>query len=131
MKSKASDYSQETKLLKQQSEILLKKVKTVVEKESFELSSELEDVFCVIISGDNDNPFDPDSPQSLLWHEQKKQALLQKDDRSKGMRWYPVMIRWCVSIYLETPGILFNCLVNVRLEHKIFWKLVQNLIAVF
>ena len=115
MKSKASDYSQETKLLKQQSEILLKKVKTVVEKESFELSSELEDVFCVIISGDNDNPFDPDSSQSLLWYEQKKQVLLQKDDKSRAMYWYPVMIRWCVSIYLKTPGILFNSVVNARL----------------
>lgn len=131
LKSKASDYSQEIKLLKQQKETLLKKVKTVVEKESVELSSVLEDVFCGIVSGDNDHPIDPVSPQNLLWHEQKKQALLQKDDRSRAMRCHPVMIRWCLIIYLKSPGILFNSVVAVRLEHNIFWKLVKNLMDVF
>ena len=127
LKSKASDYAQEIKLLKQQAANLLKKVKTVVEKESVELSPELEDAFCDIVAGDNDDhPFDPDSPQSLLWQGQKNQTLLQKDDRSRTMHWHPVMIPWCLSIYLKSPGILFNSVVTVRLEHNIFWKLVSN-----
>ena len=46
-------------------------------------------------------PFEPDSPQFLLWDEQRKQASL-KDPRS--MRWHPLMIRWCLSIYLKSPG---------------------------
>ena len=93
----------------------MRKVKNAVEKESVELSPELEDAFCGIVAGDNDHPFDPDSPQSLLWQEQKKQALLQKDGRSRAMRWHRVMIRWCLSIYLKSPGILFNSVVTVRL----------------
>ena len=127
LKSKASDYAQEIKLLKQQAANLLKKVKTVVEKESVELSPELEDAFCHIVAGDNDDhPFDPDSPQILLWQGQKNQTLLQKNDRSRTMHWHPVMIRWCLSIYLKSPGILFKSVVTVRLEHNIFWKLVSN-----
>ena len=31
----------------------------------------------------------------LLWQQQKQQAK----GKSKGMRWYPLMIRWCLSIY--------------------------------
>ena len=57
LKSKTSNYAQEIKLLKQQRDNLLKKVKSVVEKESVELSPELEDV--VLSLGINDNhPFD-------------------------------------------------------------------------
>ena len=49
---------------------ILRKVKNVVEKESVELSSALEDVFCGIVAGDgDDHPFDCDSPQSHLWCE--------------------------------------------------------------
>ena len=51
--SKASDYVQEIKLLKQQSETLLRNVKRVVEKDSFEFS--LEDILCGIVAGDNDH----------------------------------------------------------------------------
>ena len=65
LKSKASDYARQIELLKQQREHL-KKVKSVVEKESVELSPELEHGFCCIVAGNNDNhPFDPDSPQAL------------------------------------------------------------------
>ena len=45
-------------------------------------------------------PFDPETPQYLLWEQQKYQAGL-KDNR--GMRWHPLIIRWCLSIYLKSP----------------------------
>lgn len=49
----------------------------------------------------DNNPFAEDTPQRLLWEQQKKQALL-KDKR--GMRWHPLIIRWCISLYLKSPG---------------------------
>ncbi|XP_065662263.1 uncharacterized protein LOC124811383 isoform X2 [Hydra vulgaris] len=48
-----------------------------------------------------ENPFTEDSPQALLWQQQKIQAGL-KDRRS--MRWHPLIIRWCISLYLKSPS---------------------------
>ena len=45
--------------------------------------------------------FPPDSVQSLLWEQQKKQAALSN---KHSMKWHPVMIRWCVSLYLKSPS---------------------------
>ena len=45
--------------------------------------------------------FGPDSPQKVLWEQQIKQAKLKNN---KGMRWHPVMIRWCISIFIKSPG---------------------------
>ena len=36
----------------------------------------------------------------LLWQQQKQQAK----DKSKGIRWHPLMIRWCLSIYHTSPA---------------------------
>ena len=58
--------------------------------------------------------FDMDSPQYLLWQQQKKQASYKN---SRSMRWHPLMIRWCLSIYIQSPGnfvfILFFILSNL------------------
>ena len=45
--------------------------------------------------------FDESSPQFLLWQQQKHQLSLT-DNRS--MTWHPLVIRWCLSIYLKSPG---------------------------
>ena len=45
--------------------------------------------------------FPHDSPQYLLWEQQQKQASYSD---SKSMKWHPVMIRWCISIYLKSPS---------------------------
>ena len=45
--------------------------------------------------------FPRDSPQYLLWEQQQKQASCSG---SKRMKWHPVMIRWCIYIYLNSPG---------------------------
>ena len=38
--------------------------------------------------------FEPYTPQWLLWQQQKEQA---KKKDSRGMRWHPLIIRWCLS----------------------------------
>ncbi|XP_065678109.1 uncharacterized protein LOC136093118 [Hydra vulgaris] len=54
-----------------------------------------------LLSESNKNPFDNESPQFLLWEQQKLQAGLKN---SKAMKWHPIMIRWCSSIYLKSPS---------------------------
>ena len=46
-------------------------------------------------------PFAKDSPQFLLWEQQKLQSSLKN---SKAMSWHPLIIRWCLSIYLKSPS---------------------------
>ena len=48
-----------------------------------------------------DPGFQEESPQWLLWEQQKIQA--SKCD-SRGMRWHPLIIRWCLSIFLTSPA---------------------------
>ena len=45
--------------------------------------------------------FAKDSPQFLLWEQQKLQSSLKS---IKAMSWHPVIIRWCLSIYLKSPS---------------------------
>ena len=57
--------------------------------------------------------------------------MFQKDNRSKTMRWNPVMIRCFLSICQVYYLIVFNSIVTARLEQITFWKLVLNLIDAF
>ena len=45
--------------------------------------------------------FDDNTPQSLLWNQQKEFA--SKNDL-RGMRWHPLIVRWCLSIYHSSPA---------------------------
>uniref|UniRef100_A0A7M5VE59 Uncharacterized protein n=1 Tax=Clytia hemisphaerica TaxID=252671 RepID=A0A7M5VE59_9CNID len=46
-------------------------------------------------------PFPKDSVMYLLWEQQRKACRLSK---MKSMRWHPIIIRWCLGIYLKSPG---------------------------
>ena len=49
--------------------------------------------------------FDENAPKFLLWEQQRKINLLKS---ISAMKWHPVIIRWCLSIYLKSSGnILF------------------------
>ena len=62
--------------------------------------------------------FAEDTPQFLLWQQQKEEAS-KKD--SRGMRWHPLIIRLCLSIYHTSPAAykqLANRKINfLRLPH--------------
>ena len=64
------------------------------------LENDHQDALSEIIKSDAP-PFDNESPQWLLWEQQKEQA--SKTD-SRGMRWHPLIIRWCLSIYHTSPA---------------------------
>ena len=48
----------------------------------------------------SDNPFNEETPMGLLWQQQKQQAK----DKSRGMRWHPLMIQWCLSTCHTSPA---------------------------
>ena len=47
---------------------------------------------------------DPDSPQAFLWGERKRYKSIK---RKNSMKWHPVMIRCCLSIYLNLQVMAF------------------------
>ena len=49
----------------------------------------------------NDATFPEESQMRLLW-EQQKQALSAQS--TKGMRWHPLIVKWCLSLRLKSPA---------------------------
>ena len=45
--------------------------------------------------------FEENSAMALLWEQQKNASSYKK---ATSMKWHPVIIRWCLSIYLKSPG---------------------------
>ena len=59
--------------------------------------------------------FKENSAMALLWEQQKKVSSYKK---ASSMRWHPVIIRWCLSIYLKSPGNYneYECLFQHKLS---------------
>ena len=87
-------------ILKQGNGRLLKRMDKLAVSESVETNSETSNVIISEVNK-NESGFPPDSPKHLLWEQQKKLYQLKK---KTSMRWHPVMIRFCLSIYLKSPG---------------------------
>ena len=64
------------------------------------------------IFSETPNTFAEDTPQFLLWQQQKEEAS-KKD--SLGMQWHPLIIRWCLSIYHTSPA-AYKQLANRRIN---------------
>ena len=77
-----------------------KSCERMVESESIALDKE-SDVLIEEVISKRDKYFDKDSPQYLLWEQQRKQFGL---NRKSFMKWHPVVIRWCRAMYLKSPG---------------------------
>ena len=94
---KQKNYRRTRRILRQSNDRLLKRIEKLAVSESAEINSVTSDV----IVNKNQSGFPPDSPKHLLWEQQKKLYQLKK----KTSMWYhPVMIQWCLSIYLKSPG---------------------------
>ena len=100
LEQKAKELQKERHILKQSNDRLLKRIDKLAVSESVEINSETSNVIISVVNK-NESGFPPDSPKHLLWEQQKKLYQLKK---KTSMRWHPVMIRWCLSIYLESPG---------------------------
>lgn len=79
---------------------LHERIERMVEWESIALDEESDMLIEEVISK-SDKYFDKDSPQYLLCEKQRKQLGLK---RKSFMKWHSVVIRWCLAIYLKSPG---------------------------
>ena len=75
---------------------LHERIERMVERESMTLEEESDMLIEEVISK-SDKYVDKDSPHTFPW----EQFGLK---RISSMKWHPVVIRWCLTIYLKYPG---------------------------
>ena len=76
-----------------------KKIDKLISEDGVSVGSDQHSLFKDIIS--NKMPsFEEGTPQWLLWQQQAEQSTKS----SKAMRWHPLIIRWCLSIYHTSPA---------------------------
>ena len=92
--------SKENKDIKRQKLKLEKKVSNMVLKEGVKLDDTTNKIIKDICG--EASPFEENSVMNLLWKQQREAASFKKPT---SMRWHPIIIRWCLSIYLRSPGI--------------------------
>ena len=97
---KASTLQKDKKNLKKKIVKLEKKIDKIIARDGMRLDKESHTLFEAVIK-DNKCDFDENSPKFLLWEQQKK---MSKFKNPSSMKWHPVLIRWCLSIYLRSPG---------------------------
>uniref|UniRef100_A0A7M6DRA2 Uncharacterized protein n=1 Tax=Clytia hemisphaerica TaxID=252671 RepID=A0A7M6DRA2_9CNID len=100
LKSRLKTVAKENKELKRKQKRLEKKIEKLVRAKGVKIKDKgTQQVVDDVLKGEC--PFDEKSPMFLLWEQQKKAAKLKK---LTSMRWHPVIIRWCLSINLRSPG---------------------------
>ena len=97
---KLTAYQKERRSLIDNRARLEKNIRQLVKKEGIKLENETQKIVTEVLEK-NDSGFDENSTQNLLWEQQKKINNLKK---KSSMRWHPVIVRWCLSIYLRSPG---------------------------
>ena len=100
LEAKAANLYKEVKYLRRSIQSLEKNIKESIDTEGCTSPADIHDI-CSATVNTNNCGFDTESVQYLLWSQQKKQASM-KDPRS--MKWHPLMIRWCIAIYLKSPS---------------------------
>lgn len=90
---------QEKKQLSKKQHQLQKRLDKIVNRDGLTLDDTFYALVTEIVSKECE--FDKDSVMHLLWSQQKKSNSFKKQT---SMRWHPVLIRWCLSIYLKSPG---------------------------
>ena len=103
LEKKVKDYQKDRRLLQQTKERNHKKIDKLLSKDSVKLEPEINKIVGDIFTA-NKPGFPEDSLKNLLWKEQLKQHQLKN---KSSMKWHPVIIRWCLSIYLKSPGMLY------------------------
>uniref|UniRef100_A0A7M5V6L6 Uncharacterized protein n=1 Tax=Clytia hemisphaerica TaxID=252671 RepID=A0A7M5V6L6_9CNID len=100
LKNRLKAVAKENRDLKRKQRKMEKKIEKLVKTKGVRIKDKgTQQVVDNVMNGEC--PFDQKSPMFLLWEQQKKAAKLKKPT---SMRWHPVMIRWCLIIYLRSPG---------------------------
>ena len=74
------------------------KTEMVIGKEGILVNGNIDKVLEKVNNEKDSSGFDE---KYLLWEQQKKMNKLKK---ASSLKWHPVMIRWCFSVYLKSPG---------------------------
>ena len=98
LEQKTKEIQKDRHILKQSNDRLLKRIDKLTVSESVEINSEASDVIINAVYK-NESGFSPDS--SIIFYRSSKRNQLKKNS---SMWWHPVMVRWCLSIYLMSPG---------------------------
>ena len=93
------------------------KIEMLMRKEGVLVNEIIYKVLEKVINEKVTSDFDGDSPKYLFWKQQKKMNKLNK---ASSIKWHPVMIRWCLSVYLKSPGKI--CYLNnlIVMDHDIY-----------
>ena len=104
MRKRLFKLSKEKKTLQRKNRLLETKIKSLIDDEGVILDTETHDIVEEQISKSEEFKFKENSVMDLLWKQQKQAAKLTK---KTSMRWHPMIIRWCLSIYLRSQGKIF------------------------
>ncbi|XP_035662524.1 uncharacterized protein LOC118406544 [Branchiostoma floridae] len=102
LRAKTADVQREKTLQKTIASKAKECVEKAVEKEGCHVKESQHAFLQTMLKTGNDKmQFQDNSPQQFLYEQQLKQAQ-QHDART--MRWHPMMIRWCLSIFYQSPA---------------------------
>ena len=90
-------------LLSKQCKRLTQKLEEDCRRRGVDLDEATHDGLMEIVKQQGDILLPPNTFQELFWKQQKEAAA--KSD-SRGMRWHPLMIRWC--LYITVPVVLIR-----------------------
>ena len=93
------------------------KTEMVIGKEGILVNGNIDKVLEKVNNEIDSSGFDENSPKYLLWEQQKKMNKLKK---ASSLKWHPVMIRWCFSVYLKSPGKICHLYDLVFTDHDIY-----------
>ena len=97
----------EVRKTKLQRDRLIEKLERLIQSQGASVDTGLHNDLCRIINDEQSAiaKLPEDSFQRLFW-EQQSQAVLKKNQSSKGdcrgMRWHPLMIRWCLYLWHQS-----------------------------
>jgi len=100
LRKKLFTSGKEIKDLHRKQSILENRLQRSVTRKGVTLDEESHGLISKIVEQDKDD-FPENSVMGLLWNQQKKASSVTK---KTAMRWHPIIIRWCLSIYLRSPG---------------------------
>ena len=100
LSTKLEAYQKDRRSLLRNRERSENKIKKLIKKESVVVDESTHEIVSSVLD-ENQSGFDENSPKHLLWEHQKKMSMLKT---KTSMCWHPVLIRWCLSIYLRSPG---------------------------
>ncbi|XP_065680434.1 uncharacterized protein LOC124806350 [Hydra vulgaris] len=98
---KIKELQRNKKVVASRTSSLKKKVRDYFKKEGVSVDLQTNELLQEKIRSQSATPFKKDSSQYFFW---KQQVIQSSFKNSRAMIWHPLIIKWCLSIYLKSPG---------------------------